>query len=748
VEKGWGGPGGPNSTFDGSKVATTYWPDFTTRTGIAHNHTLSVSGGTDRMSAYASFGYLDQLGTSYGQGFKRYSTNGNITLKPMKWFEMGLRFNASWTEQEYGQDATGGGSSSMGNLYTSAMRLYPYAVPFDNDGNRIQFPGGDSQLRTVVDEEKYTQNQRQMLNLNVNAYAQIKLPLDGLSYRMEFGPGTRFRRNGVYVDPLSVIRESNMNYVGLYNERDFNWTVNNLVYYIKTFGLHSVNATLLQTASLDERLGDDILGRNTPVPDAKWHNLEAIDRANDITRVRSAYQKTTQTSYMARGLYTFNNRYSITATGRWDGSSVLATGNKWAFFPSVALAWRLDQESFIQDISAINALKLRLGWGIAGNAAVDPYSTITDLRTAIYSFGGTSTRFYYINDQYSNTTWTTLADRFLTWEKTAQYNLGIDFSLLKSRISGVIDAYTSRTSDLLLSASIPTLTGYTSTISNLGVTSNVGVDFTLNTLNVNTGGFRWETSFNVAWQKNKIVELASGKNDEVATNTTDSRFIGQALRVYYDYKYQGLWKAEDAELMAKYNSTKHPETGETKTAHNFKVGQIRPLDVNGDYVIDANNDRVIIGQRDPRWSGGINNTFSYKGIELQVQLYGRLGYITNGANVGMGARYMQRKVDYYNEKNTNAYYQRPERTSDGSDRDQFNTITAYMKADFINIRNISLGYVLPKKLINKWGDMQSMRVYFQIVNPGALYSACDFKNMDTNSPYWNRNFTFGLNVGF
>jgi TonB-linked SusC/RagA family outer membrane protein len=744
VLKGWEG-----GTWDGSKVETTDWTKYVTQNGITHNHNLSVTGGSERMSGYASFGYLDQEGTTIGQGYKRYTANVNATLKPIKWFEMGTRINGSWAVQEYGQDGTGGGSSSMANLYVSAMRLYPYAVPYDDDGNRIQYPGGDTQLRTVVDEVNYTHNQRQVLNVMANLYAQVKLPVDGLSYRVEFGPSFRTRRNGVFVDPKSAIRENQYSLVQLSNQRDFSWTVNNLVYYIKTFGKHSVNGTLLQTASYNEQVGDNINGKNVPVAEALWNNMGGIDRANDIDGVGSSLSEESLTSYMVRGQYTYNNRYSLTASGRWDGSSVLAPGHKWAFFPSVALAWRLEQEDFLKSISSINALKLRVGYGVTGNAAVSRYITIADLSSSLYPYGDGVTRYYYINDLLATATVASMPNEELRWEKTAQFNIGIDFSILSNRISGVIDAYTSNTTDLLLTATIPSLTGYTTTTANLGATKNSGVDITLNTLNVKSGGFTWETSINVGWQKNKIVELSSGKNDEInASNASASRIIGQPIGLYYDYKVQGLWKEEDKADMDIFNSDTYPDGTPKAIKHSFKVGQIRPVDQNGDYMIDANNDRVIIGQTRPSWSGGITNTFSYKGVELMVQIYGRLGYWTNGGNVVMGGRYMIRKVDYYNELNTNATYQRPEYVADGSDRDQYNTIQAYSKASFLNIRNISLGYVFPKSVTQKWGGMQNLRIYAQVINPGAIYSSAKWKNMDLNSPFWNRNFVFGLNVGF
>ena len=244
VQKGWEG-----GVWDGSKVATTNWADFVTRTGITQDHIVSVSGGSQKVRSYASIGYFDMKGTTIGQAYRRYTANVNSTIKPLDWFEMGLQLNGSFSEQEYGQDGTGGGSASSASLYLSSQRLYPYAVPYDDDGNRIINPGGDTQLRTVVDEDKYSHNRRQVVNIRANTFAQVKLPLDGLSYRVEFGPSFRIRRNGIFVDPNSAIRENAVSLVQLHNQRDFSWTVNNLVYYNRSFDIHTVGLTLLQTAS-------------------------------------------------------------------------------------------------------------------------------------------------------------------------------------------------------------------------------------------------------------------------------------------------------------------------------------------------------------------------------------------------------------------------------------------------------------------------------------------------------------------
>jgi len=739
VQKGWA-----SGTWDGSKVETTDWTKFVTQQGYTQNHTISMSGGTERLKNYISIGYLDTKGTSQGQNYKRYTLNTNSTLKPTDWFEAGARINGAWQTQEYGQDGTGAASNSgAGSIYESALKLYPYAVPYDENGERILFPGGQASLKTVVDETSYSHNQRQTLSVFANVYAHIQLPLKGLSFRSEFGPSFRYRRNGIFVDPNSAIRENSESLVRLSEQRDFVWTVNNMLYYNNTFADHNIGVTLLQTSSKDEETGSYIYGKNVPVPTALWNNLDGVDRANDITAVGSDLEEEQLASYMLRLNYAFKERYLLTASGRWDGSSVLAEGHKWAFFPSVSLGWRIDQEEFLKGIEPVNQLKLRIGYGVVGNAAVGPYSTLGSISSALYPYGSDLERFYFINDLMATSTRNTLPNKELGWEKTAQFNIGLDFSILKNRISGSIEWYNTKTTDLLLSSTVPSLTGYVTTIANTGSTKNHGIELTFNTLNVKTRDFTWGTDLSVSWQEDEIVELSNGKEDEIV----DARFIGYPLGVYYNYKADGLWREEDADEMAKFNSATAPD-GTPKTAHNFQVGQTKVVDQNGDYVIDANNDRVIIGQQRPSWVLGMNNTFNYKGIELTVMIYGRLGYWTDGGSVVEGGKYMLRKVDYYNENNKNAAYQRPQYTSDGSDYDTYSGALAYSKASFINIRTISLGYNFSRKLIKNWGGMKSLKCYVQAQNPGALYQSVDYKNMDLNSSIWNRNFVFGLNVGF
>lgn len=735
IEKGWAG-----GSWNGAAVPTTDWADMVTQTGITHEHTLSASGGSEKVKGYASIGYLNNEGTVKGQSYTRYTAKVSLDMDPTKWFKMGLNINGTFSNQQYGSSAQAVGQmvkDRPSNLYAASTSLYPYAVPYDDEGNRIDYPGGDDKVKTIVDEWNYSENERRMFRAIGSLYAQLDLgeiysPLKGLRYRFNFGPDFRYYRNGSFQDAKSVSREGT-NRAKLSNSSDFSWTLDNLIYYDREIGKHSFGVTLLQSATKYHYEESSMAAINIPLPSAKWNalskkNISALDDWS------SGLTEKQLLSYMFRLNYDYNNKYLLTVSGRWDGASQLAQGNKWAFFPNAALGWRLDQEGFLQDVSWINQLKLRVGVGVTGNSAIDPYQTKGAVVPVYYPFGASPTPGFVASESIAKDGNVAMANKDLTWEKTTQYNIGVDYSVLNGRISGVLDFYTSRTTDLLMEMTIPSLNGYTNTYANVGKTSNIGIDLTLNTVNVKTRSFEWSTSINAAWQKDKIDELANGKEDDI----NNSWFIGQALGVIYGYQSAGIWKEEDAAEMAKFNAK----------GHSFQAGMARPVDQNGDYKIDPNDDRVVIGHTRPRWTFGMTNTFSYKNFDLSVMLYGRFDYMVDTGGEWQGGRYTQRKINYYNENNKNAEYQKPIHDDGGGD--PYYQILGYKNGSFLKVRNISLGYTFPQTLVKKW-NLSNLKVYVQAKNPGRIFSNIDFLELDASqnlTSTWNRGFTIGLNVGF
>lgn len=743
VMKGWA-----SGSWDPSKVTNTDWTDYVTQTAVSHEHTLAVSGGTNEMNAYGSFGYLSNKGTQKGQWYDRYTGKISVNIKPTKWFSMQASINASWQEQDYGMSTLGGRSGSVPDaIYGTAKAIYNIAVPFDANGNKVINPGGESGIYSIMDDWNHSTQKSQTFRAlgNFSAtvdFGEIFKPIQGLRYKINFGPDFRHWREGVYIDGFSSHKinadgSEGVNYARLNNRRDFSWTLDNMVMFDRTFAdLHKVGVTLLQTASKWNTETSGMSGQNIAKDSYLWNAFNTLDvtNADNKVSISSGLTERQLESYMIRLNYGFNDRYLLTVSGRWDGASQLADGHKWDFFPSAALAWRIGEEDFAKSLDWLSNLKLRLGVGVTGNSAVSPYATKGDITSIYLPFNGMENVLgYTTNEPYYSGSQLTMANPELGWEKTTQWNFGLDYGFLNGRIFGSVDLYWSKTNDLIMSTTIPTLTGFPSTMSNVGKTKNHGVEFTLSAFPVQTKEFEWETDFNIAYQKDEIVELAYGKNDM----PDNSLFIGEAISVFYGYENDGVWQESDAAEMAKWN----------ENGYNFTAGNVRPKDQNGDYKMDG-DDRVVLGRRNPSTTFGWNNRFSWNGLELGIQMFGRLGYMFSTGGEAMTAHGNQREIDYWTPSNTGAEYQKPilGQATSGS-QDAFSSLLGFKKASFIKVRNISLGYNLPKTLLRN-ATLSHAKIYAQVVNPFSLKQSVDGFDLDTGRTYFNRSFVFGLEIGF
>jgi TonB-linked SusC/RagA family outer membrane protein len=756
VLKGWA-----SGTWDASKVTNTDWTKFVTRTGITTEHVLSASGGSDKVNTYGSFGFLDDQGTQRGQSYKRYTAKLSSNITPVDWFKMTASLNASWSEQNYGLSTLGASGSVPDAIYGTAKSIYNIAVPFDSNGNLIINPGGESGIYTVMNEwDKSTQLSQTMRLLgNFSAtfnIGKIYEPLEGLNYKVNFGPDFRHWREGVFIDATSVRKiksdlSPGLNYARLQNRRDFSWTLDNMLTYDHTFASkHNVGVTLLQTASSWNIENSSMSANNIAKPSFLWNAFGTVDFSNITSAavMSSGLSERQLSSYMARFNYGYDGRYLLTASGRWDGASQLAEGYKTDFFPSVALGWKINKEDFMKNVDWIGNLKLRLGWGTTGNSSVDPYSTKGDVTSIFLPFNGISNQIgYTTNEPYYTGTQNSMANPELGWEKTTQYNLGVDFGFLNNRISGSVEMYKSFTNDLIMLMKIPTLTGFPTTYANIGKTSNKGVEVTLNLVPVQTAsGFTWETTLIGAWQKDRIEELAYGKSDM----PDNSWFIGESINVRYGWDNNGLWQntPEDLAEIAKWNAAADVAANlPAGTSKLFTPGNVRPKDQDGDYKMTA-ADRVILGNSNPNWTMGWNNTFEYKGFELGIELFGRMGYMGSLGGQALTAHANQIQTDYWTPTNTGAEFQKPilGQATSGS-MDKYSGLLGFQDAAFVKIRNISLGYNLPKDLASKIG-LANMKLYAQAISPGSIYQSLDWYDYDVDATYYNRSFVMGVEVGF
>lgn len=719
IEKGWA-----SGTWNGSLVPTYDWTAAGLQTAKTQIHTISASGGTDKIQAYGSFGYTNQDGTQPGQEYKKYTGKISVDLRATKWAKLGGNLNATWGDQDYGYNYRRGTGAS--NIYFALQGMLPWTVPYTDNGDYIRNPGGDVNIINPIREVEYSVNQRQNIRLLASFYSELDFGkmaglLDGLKYRFQFGPDFRSYRNGI-ANPAASINGDGNNVAEYYTDIVRSWTIDNLLYYNKTFNKHSVGVTLLQTASSYHNEGSSMKAFVNSAEEL-WYNMNSNA---DIQSYDSYLTETQLASYMARVNYGFANKYLLTVSGRWDGASQLAEGHKWDFFPAAALAWRIDQENFLKTAGWINQLKLRVGVGVTGNSAVDAYATKGAVSSNFYHFGSTVASGMVSSDPSASDP-VVKANQELGWEKTAQYNLGVDFSLVNGRISGSIDIYKSKTSDLILKKSIPSVTGYTSTWANVGKTQNKGVDITLNVIPVRTKNFSWNSSVTFSANKNKITELADGKTEDISNGW----FVGEPIGTYYDYVYAGIWK-----------------TGEKTDATGYgrNPGEIKIKDLNADGKIDANNDRQIVGKNRPNWSGGMLNTLAYKNWELSAFIYARFGFTMEVGSETFSGRYAMRKLDYWiADVNEDAQYYAP--GVGGESGDTYKSSMNYQDGSFIKMRNVSLGYNFKREQLSRVG-ISNLKLYVQCMNPGLIYSKIDYIDPDLGGSTFNRSFVLGLDLSF
>ncbi|MDR1455963.1 MAG: TonB-dependent receptor [Tannerella sp.] len=708
--------------YNAANLFDQNWTDLVVRTGVVQNHQISLSSGSDNSKLYMSVGYLNQQSPMKDQDYNRYNFNLNGEITPRKWLTAGLSANGAYNIQNRGLE---NGNSNAGNKdsYGQAQSLLPYAPAYDETGAVFRPAAVDGiSYDNIVNNMANANYEIRQYSIMANSFAEIRF-VPWLRYRMNFGSQYRNHRTGYYYGPgfsnpfgarpIASAAGTGRNHTRSY----FSWIVENLLYADKTWGAHTLGATLLQSA---QRVHDEeihLRAQNLIFPSSLWYSLQQNATSTPYD-YGTSMTETQLMSYMARLNYSLSNKYLLTVTGRWDGASVLAEGHKWDFFPSTALAWKMEEEEWIKNIDVINQLKLRVGYGVTGNAAVSAYSTTGGINSAYYYFDKSVSAGYKSN---------VMPNPQLGWEKTSQWNAGLDYSLLRGRISGSIELYKANTDDLLLYRTLPATIGYTQVRANIGKTQNKGLEVTVSSVNIDQKDFRWTMDVNVSINREKIVELASGVKEDV----TNGWFVGQPINVFYDYKYDRLWQdtPEDQRLMALYKtiSNYNYQPGQTKVVDqplnidNSKKGADgwKTVTVNGEEftyedngfgVIAATTDRYILGTSRPKWVGGLTNTFAYKNWELSAFLYARVGNMYYGALQTFGRR-VENSV--WSPDNPGAKFYQPTSTPGLTDH---NSTRNYTSGTMFYLRNISLSYTVPQNLLKRW-DIGRAQIYAQVLNP-------------------------------
>ncbi len=494
----------------------TDWLDLILRDGKQQQHQLSASGGSKNTTYYLSGAFYDEKGIMQQSDYQRYSFRANIETQ----LSEKLRVGVSSTVASDLQNVMSNGP------YTNALRFSPLVQPFDADGNFLAYPNPREGLVTSpllqYQPGQYT-DERRKYRIFANIFGEYKL-LDGLTYRLNFGPDFSTYRQGEYSGTLA----GSANTAEVTNRQIFAYTLENILTYTKQLGQHSFNAVGLFSTQQNRTETSGARARNIPVESSLFYDLGS---AADILGISSSLTKWGLVSYMGRINYSFKNRYLLTLTGRADGSSRLSPANKWAFFPSISAGWVLSDEAFLNDSKTISFLKLRAGYGAVGNTSINPYQTLGGLRRSVYAYGNDAAYGFGLN---------VIPNPDLRWEISSTLNVGTDFGFLNDRITGSLEVYKTNTTDLLLNRLIPITSGYGSVLQNIGSTSNQGWELTLNgKILPSSSGVRWEAGLNVFSNREKIVELFN-TNDDVGNGW----FIGQPINVFYNFKQDGIWQTD------------------------------------------------------------------------------------------------------------------------------------------------------------------------------------------------------------
>jgi TonB-linked SusC/RagA family outer membrane protein len=704
------------SVYDIYEEGGVDWFDIMLQNSTTQNYELALSGGSENTAYSVSLGYMNENGLLKNDNLKRYNARINIDQNVTRSVKAGI--NLLYTHRDWDRRQDG--------VYTQLIKMHSLAQPRLADGSILDKPSqlAVSHTNPLLNEVKgYYDNNTLGDRLFGNAYLSWEI-IKGLQFKTVFGVDNNTSRFGEYEDFMCTgnYQSGRGSYFEVKNEQEFNWSWENTMNYnLNLGGIHDFQVLIGQSAYKDVSEDHRIFGFGLQdhYTMNSFYNLENILAGG--RSFEDLYEQSTMLSYFGRLNYKLMNRYLLTASVRADGSSPLAEGNKWAYFPSVAAAWVISEESFLKSSSTINNLKLRLSWGKAGNSAVTPYKTLTTVDDMIpYTFGDV-----LITGRVP----TNLGNNLVSWETTTTYDAGLDVAFYRSRISATFDLYYSRTSDLLLFKGLPASSVYPQVLANVGETENTGFETSINLRIVEKKDLRWQSDITFSTNKDKIVSLASGQDRDIS-KPEKALIVGEPVSAFYNYEADGCWSISEAETAAIYGKI---------------PGDIKIIDADGDSVLNDDDKRIY--NQSPRFLFSLNNTFSYKFLSLSVLAYARLGqWIQYDYNTAYAPTEQDGSpdVDFWTPENQGAKFPRP---GIASQNDM--PALSFEKASFFKIKEVTLGLTLPKAWVAKVG-MTNLRLY------GSLQNFFTFSNLDNYDPERGgeisnplaKQVVFGLNIEF
>lgn len=765
----------------------TDWRDLMMKEGTQQNHFVQVSGVGKQVSYRLGVGYQKEDGIM-GDGLNQFNFKSSIDAKISDKWMAGGSANLSATYLDLGsQRAVQESFRANGywlpyNTETGELNYQPGKDLAPGQSASSTFPAGFSSSVSPLIDEINSEDLTRSYRILGNAYVQFK-PINDVVLKTTFSPTVRTSRRGKYYGGLSSTQSGTYNVIdnptgtssaSLNKKEAFSYTWDTQANYTKTIAdVHSINAMALFSVYSSENESSDVTAEGV-TKDTYWYNLGT---GSSYSGVKSSYSKSTMLSYALRLNYAYAGKYLLTLSSRWDGSSKFQDGNKWGVFPSAAVAWRLSEESFIKDnVAAISNLKIRGSYGVTGNnASVGNYETIFLANQQYYAGVGKGYGPEMINED-------------LTWEKTNELDLGVDFGLFSNRLSGTVDWYRRDSKDLLMDQKLLLEQGSSSgsVTGNVGKVRNQGIELMLKGIIIQNKDFYWDVALTYAKNKNEIIEL-QGKKDDMRANRW---FIGEAIDVIYDLKQAGICTKDMATSTKTIN-------GDTKTLsewYGYFEGCMTYNDLNNDGKIN-DEDRQIIGHTMPTWTGTISTSFSYKNWDLSASVNIKEGQTVESPFMQEFTDYSDRgrtklKMDFYipegapifnydwDKTNTASLTSDPSvratKTIKGTSPYPFNDAkfnhgggngwytgkntefknNICVDASYVKIKNITLGYTFDKDLMSRIG-VKSLRVYANVLNPFVF---TDYKGFD---PEWadagisdgtggpaSVTYQFGVNVKF
>jgi TonB-linked SusC/RagA family outer membrane protein len=693
-----------------AKGVDTDWQSLLFQQGFNTSHQLGLQGGIENTQYSFGLGYFNETGIITNQNFDRANIRVTLDQKIGKHVKVGIN-----TINTLSHTNNPGGGGIPGAL----VGLTPLANPYNEDGTVNLYPKIGtidaqqvSPLTLISRADDILNNNRSIRTFN-SLYGDVNF---GKGFRYRFNAGLNFSQshfNGygpinTFVNSAVVQSSSNAD---INNNEFWDYNLQHLLYYDKTIATkHKIGFTGLFEVTKNHNLSSNFNVKGVPADYIKTANFGL---AQATPTGGGSFSETGLLSYMGRLNYSYAGKYLFTATMRRDGSSTLSPGNQWFNYPSIGLGWNVSDEAFMKNISAISNLKLRGSWGISGNRNVGAYSTLGALSSSFYNFGPTTA------GQVLGYTVTQIPASDLGWQSTSQADFGVEIGLFKGRVTGNFDVYHQRTKDILLSVNLPQSNGAGSTLKNLGKTEGRGFEATVSVdifRSSDSDGFNWSTDVIYFLNREKITQLTT---PEELNNLGNGWFVGHPLSVIFDYNMLGIWQLSD---QADGTLTK-------QTAPVQLPGQIRVQDVNGDNRIDA-ADRMVLGNFQPKFEGGITNNFSYKGFDFSAVTFGRIGqtvvvpYLSGTSGGGSGfsffnqGRSNQYNVDYWTPENPTNAFPRPDANSGVRD---FQSVLTYRDGSFIKMRSLNLGYTASSNTLSKAG-FSGARIYLNAVNPFIIYS--------------------------